>query len=264
MTRRKLADTRTIVTGASSGIGRQIVIQLSRRGGHSIAVARRKDKLEAIVEDLRSDPRCRGSVQILAGDVTAEETRHAAVAYAVEHFGGLDGVINNAGIGAFGRFAENDPARLREIMDVNFFAAAEMTRVAVAELRQSRQPFVVNMNSILGHRAIPQMSEYCASKFALRGFSESLRVEVARLGINLLVVSPGTTETDFYDHVVAGKGKAPWSRGYAVSAESVAAATIRAIERGRREIYPNFGGRLLVLANKFFPGLIDRSLSKYA
>ena len=93
-------------------------------------------------------------------------------------YGGLDLLVNNAGIGAQGRFAEADPARLRQIMEVNFFAPAEMTRAALPLLKQGRRPMIVNIGSILGHRGIPGTSEYCASKFAVQGFSESLRAEL--------------------------------------------------------------------------------------
>ena len=105
--------------------------------------------------------------------------------------------MNNAGIGALGRFAESSPERLRQIMELNFFAAAETDSTGLAAAQAGATPIVVNVGSILGHRGIPRSSEYCASKFALRGLSESLRAELAPLGIDLLVGQPGHDQDRF-------------------------------------------------------------------
>jgi NAD(P)-dependent dehydrogenase (short-subunit alcohol dehydrogenase family) len=94
--------------------------------------------------------------------------------------------------------------------EVNFFAAAELIRESLPILSRGNHPIVVNIGSILGHRATPRNSEYCASKFALRGLTESLRPELAHLGIDLLLVSPGTTESEFYSHVINAQEKPPW------------------------------------------------------
>jgi short-subunit dehydrogenase len=264
MSRRDIAGMRTIVTGASSGIGRAIVRELARRGGHTVMVARREEPLRALAAEIADDPHSDGRTEVLVGDVTCPEIRQAAVSRAQDAFGGLDALVNNAGIGSFGRFADGDAVRLREIMEVNFFAAAEMIREAVPALNAGRQPIVVNVGSILGHRGIPQMNEYCASKFAMQGLSQSLRVEFKKSGIDLLVVSPGTTQTEFYDHVVHGRGDAPWSTGGGVTPDDVARATAKAMQRGRREIFPNFRGRLLVWANRAAPALVDRFMARYA
>src|SRR5581483_9150141 len=129
----------------------------------------------------------------------AKETRLAALAAAQRQFGGLDILVNNAGVSAWGPFDQAGEDRLRRIREVNFFALAEMTREALPLVKAGRQPLVVNIASILGHRGIPLQAEYCASKFAVRGLSESLRPELARTGIDLLLVSPGTTDTEFFD-----------------------------------------------------------------
>lgn len=264
MSQRDIANSRSIVTGASSGIGRALVHELARQGGHVVAVARREALLVSLAEEIATDAACTGKIEIVVGDITEPTTRHAAIDRAASAFGGLDFLINNAGVGSFGRFADNDPALLRAVMEVNFFAAAELIREAIPALESGRRPMIVNISSILGHRGIPRMSEYSASKFALQGFSQALRVELSRLGIGLLVVSPGTTETDFYERVIHGRGDAPWSTGYGVKSEDVAKKTLRAMCRGRREIMPNVVGRLLIWANKRMPAAVDRILKKYA
>ena len=115
--------------------------------------------------------------------------------------------MNNAGVGAMGPFADADPQAVRRVMETNFFALVEMTRLALPLLKQGVRPIVVNISSILGHRGVPYNSDYCASKFAVQGFSESIRAEFTRLGIDVLVVSPGTTETEFFDRVIEHTAK---------------------------------------------------------
>lgn len=263
MAHRNLAGSRILVTGASAGIGWHLTRQLAAAGGQVVAVARREEKLRELADAIR-DANSPGHVEILAGDVTHPDTRRRAVQLAVDRFGGLDGLINNAGIGSFGRFEDADPERLRQIFEVNFFSVVELTRVALPELLKGNQPIVVNVGSILGHRGIPRMHEYCATKFALRGLSESLRIELKPQGVDLLLVSPGTTETEFYDNVVHGRGQVPWPKGRGVSAEKVASATLRAMRRGKREIIPNFAGRLLVWASSWVPAIVDRFMIRYA
>ncbi len=171
MPARRIAGLRGIVTGASSGIGRALSEQLAIAGAKFVLVARREERLREIVAALPES--ARGYVRFVVGDVTDAATRQAAIDTALAEFGGLDFLINNAGIGAQGRFVDADHNRVRAIFEVNFFALVEMTRAALPHLRAGRDPLVVNIGSILGHRGIPYSSEYCASKFAVRGFSEA-------------------------------------------------------------------------------------------
>ena len=139
----------------------------------------------------------------IAGDVTSRDDRAAAIKRCCDRFGGLDCLVNNAGIGALGPFAEADEERLRQVFEVNFFASAEFIREALPELRQGRSPIVVNVGSVLGHFAVPGKSEYCASKFALHGLSDALRIELGREEIDVLLVSPSTTSSEFFDRLAA-------------------------------------------------------------
>jgi short-subunit dehydrogenase len=262
MARRDLRGARVIVTGASSGIGAALAEELARCGAMLIVTARREDRLRELAERLRA---AGGSVETVVGDVTDDATRRAVLDRAQTAFGGLDVLVNNAGVGAFGRFDEADPDRLRKIMEVDFFATVELTRLALPLLGAGSTPAIVNIGSILGHRGIPLSSEYCAAKFAVRGFSESLRAELARDGIDVVLVSPGTTDTGFFDNVLEMKAKLPWRKPgrQGTAPADVARAAIRALERGRREVIPSFSGSLLVLANRFFPGIVDRVMRRY-
>ncbi len=260
MARRELTDLRVIVTGASSGIGREIVCELAKSPVRLVLVARREDKLRELLAEIQHQDR---NVEIVVGDITDPAVRHAAIERAQQAFGGLDILINNAGVGAIGPFLQADEARLRRVMEVNFFAAVELIRNALPKLKKGRTPLIVNISSILGHRGIPLHSEYCASKFALQGFSESLRAELAAEGIDLLVVSPGTTNTEFFDNVLERKGAIPWSVNQGVPAAYVAEATVRAIQRGNHEITPNWRGRMMLWLNKLCPRLLDKRLAQY-
>ena len=158
----------------------------------------------------------------------------------------------------------SQPGRLSSCSSpLSFFAVAEWTRAALPLLRKGHKPMVVSIGSILGHRAIPHFSEYSASKFALRGLTESLRPELAPYSIDVLLVSPGSTETDFYDNAIGGRKPLPWASGGHVSTEHVARATIRAMRSGKREIVPNTQGRMLVWINRLCPSLVDRWMQKY-
>ena len=147
-------------------------------------------------------------------------------------------------------------------MEVNFFAPAELIRQALPLLKSGQRPMVVNIGSVLGHRGIPGCAEYCASKFALEGLSESLRAEFVSLGIDLLVVSPATTRTEFFERAIdAPQTSGPMTRG--VPPEVVARRTIAAIRRGRHEIVISPGGKLLVWMNRLFPRALDSILARY-
>lgn len=257
---KRSSPSRVLITGASSGIGRALAIELARGKSQMVLVARRREALGRVVEDVVS---AGGDAVSVPGDVTSKDIRVAALEAAEQRFGGLDVLVNNAGISAWGRFAEAGEDRLRRIMEVNFFALAEMTRQALPLLSRGERPLVINISSILGHRGIPYQVEYCASKFAVRGFSEALRPELKRLGIDLLVVSPGTTDSEFFEHLLENSGEMPWGRQPGVSPDYVAKRVVRAIGTRKHEIIPSTRGTLLVWLNRLCPRLVDAWLSRY-
>ena len=142
MARRDLKDGRALVTGASSGIGQAMATELARDGVDLVLVARRADRLEQVVNQLA----CYGrAVFPVVGDVTTPAVRQRALEVARDQLGGLDLLVNNAGISAHGRFVDANAERIRQIMEVNFFAATELMREALPLLQQCRQPMVVNV-----------------------------------------------------------------------------------------------------------------------
>jgi short-subunit dehydrogenase len=261
MSRRDLSGARAILTGASSGIGRALAIEMARAGVSQVIVARRTDRLAGLAGQIAS---LGGKVETVVGDVTDPDVRRRAVDVAKERFGGLDILVNNAGVGATGRFDQSDEPRLRRVFEVNFFALAEMTRLALPELKRGVRPLLVNVGSILGHRGTPWNSEYCASKFAVHALSESIRAELAAEGVDVLIVSPGTTETEFFATEMMKPTDTKWPTHAPVSAEYVARRTVAAMRRGRHEIIPFALGRVMVYLNRLSPRFIDWVMARYA
>lgn len=260
MAQRRLTNRRALVTGTSSGIGRALAIELARCGVDMVLLARREDRLAEVAREISQLGR---RAVCVAGDVTDPTARRRALDAARDELGGLDILVNNAGVAAHGRFAEADPARLRPIMEVNFFAPVEFIREALPLMRVGNRPIIVNVGSILGRRGCPHKSEYSASKFALHGFSEAVRPELARLGIDVLVVAAGPTESEHFDTLLEDKGELPWGDPRRMPADEVAREIVRAIERGRHEIVTGWRGWFWLLLNRLCPRLVDRIMARY-
>jgi short-subunit dehydrogenase len=251
----KLESLRFLITGASQGIGKALAQRAAARGAVVLAAARSWDRLE----ELQQETRQRGqNVEIVRADVTQADDRHCLLDKVLELWGGLDILINNAGAGATGCFRDNNPALLRSIMEVNFFALTETTRLFLPLLKKGTHPAIVNISSILGKRAWPGRSEYCASKFAVQGFSEALRAELDKDGLKVLVVCPGLTRTNFGRNMLESTSALQANHDSGMPAELVAEATLRALERGKSEIQLTSGGRLLIWLNRFFPRIVNK------
>jgi short-subunit dehydrogenase len=261
MSKREIKNSRVIVTGASSGIGRAVSLELARQGAKLVAVARREDRLKLLADEITA---INGSIKTVVGDVTDPQIRQKTVDAVQSHYGGLDILINNAGIGALGLFEKADPQRVRKVFEINFFALVEMTRLALPLLKNGVRPMIVNVSSIVGHRGIPYRSEYSASKFAVQGFSEAIRAELVRYGIDVLVVSPGTTETEFFDSVFEQGTEPAWPRHKPISAAIVARAMVKAIRNGSHEIIPYSLGKVLCWLSRLSPSLMDRVMARYS
>ncbi len=252
--RRKLAGLRILITGASQGIGRALAEAAAARGMKVLAAARSA----ALLAELAREAKANGGVlETVEADVTSADDRRRMVEAATQHFGGLDVLVNNAGIGATGHFADAAPERLRSIMEVNFFGLTETTRVCLPLLRRGVTPAVVNISSIAGKRGLPARSEYSASKFAVQGFSEALRAELDKDGIDVLVVCPGLTQTNFSQNMIEQKAMLKFDHLRGMTSEQVADATLASLARGRHDVTLTLQGRLLVLVSRFLPRLVD-------
>lgn len=261
MTRRRIEGLRVLLTGASSGIGWHLALELARRGARLLVTARRQERLDALVRLVETGG---GEARALAGDIADPGIRAALIAAATREMGGMDVLVNCAGIGAFGRFDNAGPDRLRHVFEVNFFAAVELIRIALPVLKMGRDPIVVNVSSVLGHRAVPFKSEYCASKFALHGFSDSLRAELKPDGVDVLLVSPSTTDSDFFDSAAGADGLRDWKGPAAMPPERVANIAARAIRMGKHEVIVSLGGIGLVWLDRLSPPLANYLIAKFS
>lgn len=260
MAKRKISGKSILITGASSGIGWHLAIQLAAAGATVVLCARRKERLDELAEQIQG---AGGTAIVIAGDVADEDYRQRLIERCKQDLGGLDILINNAGIGAMGRFDEATPERMRQVFEVNFFALAELVRISLPLLKSADDPMIVNISSVLGHRGAPLKSEYCASKFAVHGFSDSIRAELASDGVEVLLVSPSTTDSEFFDASIEDQTNKDWKKRGAMAPEVVAAKTIRAIRKRRHEIILTFGGRILVWLDRLIPGLANRLMAKF-
>jgi short-subunit dehydrogenase len=249
MAYRDLNGLRILVTGASQGIGRAIAIRAAERGCR-VLVSARSAALLAELAPL--------NIATIVADINQPADRQAMLDEATRQFGGLDVLINNAGIGATGHFMDSDPQVLRDIFETNYFSPCELTRLFIPLLKQGRTPQIVNISSVLGRRAYPARSLYCSSKFAIAGFSEAIRAELSKDGIDVLVVNPGLTQTNFSKNMLEAKAKQSLDHKRGMTSEEVAEATLNAMMRGKNEITLTGEGKLLVFATRFFPWLIDR------
>lgn len=257
------------ITGASAGIGAAAVEVFARAGWDAAAVARRGERLEEIAAKTRA-AHSAATVLPLVCDVNDDESVRAAFAAVKERFGKLDALVNNAGYGAYGTVEETDLETFRANMETNYFGVLRCTKAALPLLKEAakRRPkkrwgaAVVMVSSFVGRRALPAMSSYCATKFALEGLSESLRVELWDERVSVSVVNPGVTKTEFF---MEARGRRP--KGYihpkkGMSPETVARNILKATRRPFRNKYLTLEGRTGIFVQWLSPRLLDFVSSK--
>ena len=261
MSHRVFANKRVLLTGASSGIGWYLASELVRAGAYVVVTSRREDRLQKLRQSF-GNPRRR--LMAVPGDISDPVHRKNLVDTAVKELGGIDLVFNNAGIGAVGAFEDATQERLRRIFEVDFFGVTELTRLALPHLHKGVNPAICIVSSVLAHRGMPRKSEYCAAKFALRGWTESLRLELKPTGIDVVTISPSTTSSEFFDSLLDSDPVEKSTRFGIQSAERVAHSILGAVRKGRRELILSPGGKALVWLSRLAPGLMDRLLLQYA
>jgi short-subunit dehydrogenase len=261
--RRNLQGRVVLITGATRGIGRLIAENLARLGARLALNARSQADLDRTADELRA---AGANVLAVAADITAPADRERLIRQVVEHFGGLDVLVNNAGVASFGEFATSTEAILRQVMDLNFFAPAELTRLCLPHLARSSalgresgwRAAVVNMASLVGKRGIPSFPEHSTSKFALCGLSESLRAEFARFDVDVLVVVPGLVRTEDRDrHLLRNEGQIKLNYAGSPPAERVADEAVKSLVRNYRENVIGFKARWINRGSRWFPWFVS-------
>jgi short-subunit dehydrogenase len=253
---RELKGKRAVVTGASGGIGKAVAVALGTAGAKVAFAARTADKLAAVAAEIGPN------ALSVPTDVTKPDDRENLIRIAVATFGGLDLLVNVAGVGAWGHFATSTEAINREVLEVNFFAPVELIRLAVPHLTRGNQPAICNLTSMCGRRGMPAWPEYSASKFALVGMTEALRGEMARFDIDVITVVPGLTASDLNRHLLRNDGRAdiPYDKG--MTPEYVAARTLDAIRRGKRELVLGSEAKKILLLNRFAPRFLNWRIAR--
>lgn len=256
--RRELRGWRVLVTGASQGIGEAFALEMAKAGARLALTARSEDKLDAVVQSVRI---AGGEAHGIPADLTNELDRKAVLGSAVEVLGGLDGLVNNAGLGSWNHFADGTEQGFRDMMEINFFTPAELMREAISVLMKGHQPAIMNIASRCGRCALPSWTEYSASKAALVGLTESLRTEYARFGIDVLLSLPGKTATDFLRNCRMATGKAQLKFEEGMRPEVVAKALVNQLVRNKRETWIGRDSYWMLMVQRFMPGLIRRKLA---
>lgn len=252
--KRELVGKRAILTGASGGIGRALATALVKAGARVALAARSADKLDALVSELKA---AGGDVIAVPTDITNPDDRRHLVVAAVTAFGGLDLLVNNAGVGSWGHFADSTEDICRTVMEVNFFGPIELTRSAMPYLTNGHQPAVVNVTSMCGRKGMPAWPEYSASKFALVGMSEAWRAEFARFDVDVLTIVPGMTNSGFENNWLRRDGKADLRFDTGMAPEYLAEKIIGAIRSNKTELVVGSEAKRLLRFNRYFPRLTN-------
>ena len=247
-----------IITGASSGIGEALAYEAAAKGYRLCLAARNTGKLEAVRDNCLKWP-C--EVILVAADVQKQSDCQTIIRETVAAFGGIDILINNAGISMRALFKDCDLEVIQQVMAVNFWGTVYCTKFALPYLLESKGS-VVGVSSIAGVKGLPARTGYSASKFAMHGFLESLRIENMKTGLHVLLACPGYTASNIRNAALNEAGKSqsesPLDESKLMSPETVAQYIFEAIAKRKAYLYLTFQGKVTVFLSKFFPKWLDK------
>jgi short-subunit dehydrogenase len=250
-----------VVTGGTDGIGKGLVDTLLAQGAKVATCGRHHDKLYKLQRDYASFP-----LHTVVADVSNENDCRHFIESTLKVFGGIDILVNNAGISMRSLFKHAEIDVIRRVMDINFFGAVYCTKFAIDSLIQ-RKGTIVGISSIAGYRGLPGRSGYSASKFALQGWLESIKTQLAEDGVHVMWVSPGFTTSNIRNAALNDKGQqqgeSPMNENNMMSAEECSRHILNAIRKKRRSLVMTFTGKETVFMQKFFPGLADKFVRKF-
>ncbi|MEG1413856.1 MAG: SDR family oxidoreductase [Mucinivorans sp.] len=252
-------DKTIVVTGASSGIGLALVRAFASRGANVVLAARSKEKLDAVARELPS-------ALAVECDVACEADCRHLIEAAVARFGGIDVLVNNAGLSMRAVLDDVSLDVLHRLMDVNFWGTVYSTKFALPYIQQSKGT-IVGISSVAGFHGLPGRTGYSASKFAMQGFLETVRVENLRKGVKVMIVAPGFTASNVRFSALTADGSAqgasPRKEEKMMSAEKVASLVVSGVARGRREMLLDFDGRATVWLRLLAPRWLDKQYYKH-
>jgi len=252
------ADAVVVITGASSGIGMACAHAFYANGCRLVIASRNLDPLLDIQRKL--DPSAQ-RVFVLRTDVSVEEDCRKLILFTIEKFGRIDVLINNAGITMRALFKDVELSVLKKVMDVNYWGMVYCTKYALPWLLESRGS-VIGMSSVAGYKGLPTRSGYSASKFAMEGFLETLRIENRKTGLHVLIARPGFVATNIRNRMLAAdgteQGESHKDEAKSMTAEEVSRHILKAVVKRKNYILLSSTSILSFWLNKFFPLLVDR------
>jgi dehydrogenase/reductase SDR family protein 7B len=253
-----LKDKVVIVTGATSGIGESCAKIFGRKGARIAITGRNQLKLDNTLVMLQKEGvECIG---ILA-EAGNEEANRTMAERVMSHYGRIDILINNAGISMRALFQDMDLEVFRKVMDTNFWGTVYATKYCIEEITHNKGS-IVAVSSVNGFRGTPARTAYTASKYAMNGFFESLRTEVMKKGVHVLVACPGFTASNIRKNALLADGstqaESPREESKMMSSDEVAVAILNAVRKRKRDLILTTEGKLASFLNKWVPGLMDR------
>lgn len=244
------------VTGGSDGIGKALIESLLPMGAKVATCARNQDKLYDLQVSHSTRP-----LHCVVADVSNYNDCALFINSTIKQFGGIDILINNAGISMRSLLKDAELDVFKKVMDINYFGAVHCTKLALDSIIE-RKGTIVGVSSIAGYRGLPGRSGYSASKFALNGWLEAVRTELMDEGVNVMWVCPGFTRSNIRNAALNNKGEAqgesPLDEGSLMSAEECARNILEAVEKRKRNLILTLRGKETVLLNKLFPSWADK------
>ncbi len=246
-----------VITGASSGIGKALAEKYAAAGWNLVLGARREDRLQQLRQQLSET-----GVLAVKTDVSRESDCRHLIEQAAEKFGRIDVLINNAGISMRALFNETELDVMHQVMDVNYWGTVNCTKYALPWLLKSKGS-LVGVISVGGYIGLPGRTGYSASKFAVRGFLETVRVENLKTGVHVLIAAPGFTASEIRKSALTGNGQpqgdTPRNENKMMSAEACALHIFNAIEKRKRQLILTFlEGKFTVFLSKFMPRFVGK------
>lgn len=252
--RARFQDKVVIVTGASSGIGLETVLEFAREGARVVLAARNETKLREIAN---AHPEWHDRFLIVPTNVTKDKDVQRLVATTVEKFGRVDILVNNAGVGMRATFADTPLDDVQSLMDVNLYGPIRCIQAVLPQMCQQHSGQIVNIGSVLSMVVAARNSAYCASKFALLAVSDTLRIELQGTGIEVISVLPAYTDTPFFDHMYQYGGPARQSPFAGQHPTKVAQALLRGCARHKRQVVLTVSARIAIWLRRLCPPLLD-------
>jgi short-subunit dehydrogenase len=259
----RIRGKRVILTGASSGIGRALALSFAARGAELTLAARREDRLADLVREIGERSGTAPPPVAVSCDVSDPADVQNLIGGTVERIGRVDMLVNNAGICVYGEAGRTSIDDYRDLMAVNFYGPLHAMREVMPFMLRQESGLMVNVATVAALHGVPYLAAYAASKAALVALSQSLRAELADTGVRVMLVYPGYTESEIYEHERRVGGARRPEFKYA-PAEDVAEAIVRAIESGARDLILTRQGRALNVLRGLAPPVVERAMRKIA